>query len=344
VSNDYVSEGYELAEVQQNQRSVDASTKYAIAKSLIAQSDCNNCHHLDGKSIGPMFIDIADRYKSKQQWALDSLPKKIRAGGSGVWGEVNMPAHPAITLNDARLIVNYILHSNEKTISSLPLSGSYTQQVPAGDNGKGTLVLRAAYTDKSAAGAAPLTNEGTVVLKAPHLNPGTADQIHDAEIKKQLMFVVSTNVIPKNNGYIGFKKIDLTGIQQLELAVSASPREGFTGGDIEIRLGSPTGTLIGQTKVVPVDPFAALLSKADAAQNAGGKDAKKAAAPPAAKPPKKKPAFDLASLFNRPGLKVDITPSDGWQDLYLVFKNPEAKPRSPLLSISDIKLNTTQTK
>lgn len=346
VSIDYVSEGFDWAEAQQSQRSVDASTKYAVAKSLIAQSDCNNCHHLDSKSIGPMFIDIAERYKAKQAWALDSLPKKIRAGGSGVWGEVNMPAHPGITPNDARLIVNYILHSTDKTVSSLPLSGTYTPQVLPGDNGKGTLLLRAAYSDKGAGGAIPLTTEGVVMLKGPHLQPGQADVLKDATIKKQLMFVVSTNVIPQQNGYIGFRKIDLTGIRQLELAVSASPREGFVGGDIEIRLGSPTGTLIGQTKVVPVDPFAALLSKADAAQNAGGKDAKKAPAPlPAAKPAKKKPAFDLAALFNRPGLAVDIQPTEGWQDLYLVFKNAEAKPKSPLLSISDIKLNTTvQTK
>ena len=128
MSIDYVSEGFDYAEANQQQRSVDAYTRFAVAQQLINKNDCNNCHHEDTKSIGPMFTEIADKYKSKQAWALDSLSKKIRSGGSGVWGTVNMPAHPAITLNDANTIVNYILHVKEKNIRTLPLKGTYTQK------------------------------------------------------------------------------------------------------------------------------------------------------------------------------------------------------------------------
>ena len=248
MSIDYVSEGFDYAEANQQQRSVDAYTRFAVARQLINKNDCNNCHHEDTKSIGPMFTEIADKYKSKQAWALDSLSKKIRSGGSGVWGTVNMPAHPAITLNDAHTIVNYILHFKEKNISTLPLKGTYTQKVPESDNGKGTLIVRAAYTDKGATGANPLTTENVILLHSPHLNPASADVINNADIKKQMMFVVSENVIPKNNGYIGFKKIDLTGIKQLELNATANPSQGFTGGIIEIREDSPTGTLLGKQR------------------------------------------------------------------------------------------------
>ncbi len=350
VSIDYASEGLDYAEVSQQQRSVDASTRFAVAQYLISKSDCNNCHHADTKSIGPMFTEIADKYAAKQPWALDSLPKKIRGGGVGVWGNVNMPAHPGVSLNDARTIVNYILHVKEKNISTLPLKGNYTQQIPAGDNGKGSLIVRAAYTDKGAAGATPLTTEKVVVLHSPHLVPANADIIKDADIKKQLMFVVSVNLIPKNNGYIAFKKVDLTGIKQLELNASANPQQGFTGGTIEIRLGSPTGDLLGQTVLLPVNPFAAMMNAANATQNAGGGKGAPGAKPaaPAAKPvaaaaplkaPAKRPAFNLASLFARPGIKVNIKETAGEQDLYLVFKNDKAKPAEPLLSISDIQLN-----
>ena len=66
-----------------------------------------------------MFVEIADKYKAKQAWALDSLAKKIRAGGGGVWGEVMMPAHPGISLTDAKTILNYIL--NIKQINNILL-------------------------------------------------------------------------------------------------------------------------------------------------------------------------------------------------------------------------------
>lgn len=343
MSVDYVSEGFDYAEVNQQQSSVDAYTRFAVARQFINQNDCNNCHHEDTKSVGPMFTEIADKYKNKQAWALDSLSKKIRSGGSGVWGTVNMPAHPAVSLNDAHTMVNYILHIKEKNIRTLPLKGTYTQKMPEGDNGKGTLLVRAAYTDKGAAGVTPLTTEKVVMLHSPHLNPASADVMNNAEVKKQMMFVVSQNVLPKKDGYIGFKKIDLTGVKQLEISATANPSQGFTGGIIEVREGSTTGALLGQTEVKPADPFVAMMSAADATQNAGGVKGGKTPAPAAkaaaSKKTAKRPNFDLASLFAAPGLKVNIGDVIGEHDLYFVFKNDKAKPAEPLVSVSDIKLN-----
>jgi len=332
VSIDYATEGLDYAEVTQQQRSVDASTKYAVAQYIINKSDCNNCHHLDTKSIGPMFVDIADKYKAKQAWAMDSLARKIRAGGGGVWGEVMMPAHPGISLTDAKTILNYILNSRDKTISTLPLTGSYVQQIPQGDNGKGTVIVRAAYTDKGAAGADKLTTEKVVILQSPHLAPNKADVLNKTEIKKELMMSVAIKAEPKNNGHMGYKHIDLTGIKQIGLNVSANPREGFTGGIIEIRTGSATGTIIGQATVDAVDPMAAMMSAAQAMQDKGGKTAPK-------KPQKKMTFDDYIAMMNRPGVMVTIKETAGVQDLYFVFKNPKAKPLEPIVSLKDIQFN-----
>jgi cytochrome c len=352
VSIDYASEGFDYAEASQQQRSVDASTRFAVAKEMIGMNDCQSCHHPDTKSIGPMFTEIADKYREKQEWALDSLPKKIRSGGSGVWGSVNMPAHPAITLTDARTIVNYILHVRDKNIRTLPLKGNYTQKIPAGDNGKGTLIVRAAYTDKGAMAAPALTTEQVVALHSPQLSPAMADIIKGAEIKKQIMFVVSENLIPKNNGYIGFRGLDLSGIKELELGATANPSQGFAGGSIEIRLDGPAGELLGQAEVKPFNPFAAFMNAANATQNKGG--AKSPAAKPAPKKMpaprsgkgnnKKQPAFDLSSLFAGQGIKTDIKEVNGRHDLYFVFKNDKAKQTEPLLSFSNIKFLDTKTK
>jgi cytochrome c len=298
-------------------------------------------------------VEIADKYKDKFAWALDSLPKKIRGGGTGVWGTVTMPAHPAISLNDAHTIVNYILSIRDKNISTLPLKGSYTTSVPPGDNGRGTVIVRAAYTDKGAAPAPALTSESVIALHSPNLSPGSADVLSNVDTKLQTMFAVSLAVLPKANGYIGFKGIDFTGVKQLELGVSANPMQGFVGGIIEIHLDSPTGDLIGQTEIKPVNPFAALMNAANATQNAGGvkPGAGKPGAPPAAAaPPKasaaapaKRPAaFNLASLFNRPGIKVDIKDIVGQHDVYFVFKNSTAKPAVPLLSLTNIKFNNVK--
>lgn len=358
VSIDYASEGFDLAEVTQKQRSVDASTRFAVAQALMAKSDCNNCHHLDTKSIGPMLTAIADKYKSKVAWALDSLPKKIRGGGVGVWGDVNMPAHPALSVADARTVVNYILSSTDKNISTLPLAGSYKGTIPAEDNGRGTLIVRAAYTDKGAAPVPALTTESTVVLRSQQLSPGTAEIMKNAEKKMQAMFAVSLNVEPKPSGYFGYKNLDLSGVKQIAISATANPSQGFSGGIVEVHIDSPTGELLGQAEIKAVNPFAAMMNAANATQTNGGtKGAKPAtpaaaaeAAPPKAgtapKPgaaPKARPrGFNMANIAKMMAgmaTKIDIKEIAGLHDVYFVFKNDKAKPSQPLMSVSNVKFN-----
>ncbi|HEY8734153.1 MAG TPA: PKD domain-containing protein, partial [Puia sp.] len=344
ASIDYVSTGFDFAELIQGQRSVDASTRFAVARAMINSVDCNNCHHPDTKSVGPEFIEIAEKYKSKSDWALDSLARKIRSGGSGVWGTVNMPAHPSISMNDARTIVNYILNSNQKTIRTLPLKGKYTPKIPDGDNGKGTVIIRAAYTDKSAKGSEALTTELVKVLRSQQLSPGAADTTYRAEVNLQTMFAVSLNIIPKSKGYIGFKQIDLSGIRQLEISAIAFPMMGYIGGIIEVRLDNPEGDLLGQVKIESVNPvFGA--GTANAVQNAGGAKAKPANAQPPVVVKKavgasKKSSAGFSNPFARPGIRTDIKPVAGLHDLYFVFKNENAKGDQPLMSVTNIKFNS----
>ncbi|RYG53678.1 c-type cytochrome, partial [bacterium] len=254
ISIDYTSEGFDYAEVIQSQRSVDASTQFAVAQTLIGQSDCKVCHQLASKSVGPSFHDIANRYKGKSE-ASGQLVKKVINGGGGVWGEVVMPAHPAMSAGDAAAIVKYILNSTEKTLSTLPTQGSYTLKIPEGDNGKGTVLVRAAYTDRPVKTIPSQTSESQLILRNPEVSPADAEVTKGVDIKARGMGA-GVSLVAFSKGYIGYKKLDLTDIKQLELIASAQKRDGSVGGTIEIRLDSPTGDLIGQTVVEVAQPRA----------------------------------------------------------------------------------------
>ncbi|WP_322027495.1 c-type cytochrome [Burkholderia sp. BCC1977] len=69
---------------------------------------CMGCHAVDRKLVGPSFKDIAARYKSDPQ-AVAKLSKKVKDGGSGVWGAIPMPAHPRMSDTDVRAVVEWVL-------------------------------------------------------------------------------------------------------------------------------------------------------------------------------------------------------------------------------------------
>ena len=107
----------------------------------------------------------------------------------------------------------------------------------------------------------------------------------------------STNVVARKDGYIAFKKLDLTGIKQLQLAATATALENNPGGTIEVRLDAPNGTLIGQSQFEQLDQKPKGLN----------------------------------------WQKTEIKESTGTHDVYFVFKNDKAKAIDALLLFSAIK-------
>ncbi|GAB3567574.1 hypothetical protein GCM10027578_18700 [Spirosoma luteolum] len=330
MSIDYTGEGFDVAEVMQGQRSVDASTQFAVAKTIMSQSDCKVCHQPATKSVGPAFSAIATKYWG-DAGAVDRLVKKIQQGGVGVWGDVAMPGHPAMSTADATTLVNYILHINEKTLSSLPLAGRYTPKLPADDKGNGSVLIRAAYTDRGGAlkngKAVPAqTGEQVLVLRSPQLDAASAPISKGVDIKAKGMGKGET-VVAYANSYVAFRQLDLTGIRQLELNAAAQRREGGVGGTIDVHLGSPTGPVIGSIVVeqAPEVDMQKLIAQMESA--------------PKPDPAAKKPAGPPANFnpFARPPVLVTLKPTDGMQDVYLVFTNGKAKPIEPLLSFSSVK-------
>lgn len=75
---------------------------------LLKQNSCVACHAMDKKIIGPGFSDIASKYKGNAD-AMAILTQKIKAGTSGTWGAVPMPAQAHVKDEDIKIMVGWIL-------------------------------------------------------------------------------------------------------------------------------------------------------------------------------------------------------------------------------------------
>ncbi len=75
-------------------------------KALLEGADCLTCHKIDEKLIGPSYKEISAKYTDAD---IDLLADKIVNGGSGVWGDVPMAAHPGLDKENAKKMVKYIL-------------------------------------------------------------------------------------------------------------------------------------------------------------------------------------------------------------------------------------------
>jgi cytochrome c len=82
---------------------------YAKGLELIAKSDCFTCHSVTDKINGPAYKDVADKYANAGDTIVAHLANKIISGGTGVWGEIPMIPHPALSKADAEAMVKYVL-------------------------------------------------------------------------------------------------------------------------------------------------------------------------------------------------------------------------------------------
>lgn len=307
VNIDYLPEGFDKIAIAQGHRSADASALFASGKKLIEASDCKGCHSIAKKSIGPAYMDVAKKYKDDKS-ALERLTRKVIAGGSGVWGETPMSAHPQLSATDAADMIKYVLNvsSASGAGNTLPVKGSYTAKIPAGDKGKGVYIVRALYEDKGANGLPSLRSEKTFMLRNTTLDVHGFD--HYDNVNK-MSFGGNNLAIPSKSGaYMTLNQADLNGVTAVRvMAAAPKPQLNAKGGKVELRLDSPTGKLIGES------PFLEATEKMDFA-------------PSALTIPVKLPT------------PADTKP----HDVYLVFVNPKDPAGSLMVVMGvDVILNTT---
>lgn len=137
---------------------------------LLRSSDCFTCHASKNKLIGPSFELIAKRYPFNK-YSLERLTKKVTNGSMGIWGNVAMPAHPAMKAEEVREIIRWILTNNSNpNISFYPgLEGAFrAKERAANATGKEVLVITASYNDHGEKNTAQNKKYGqhSVLLKA----------------------------------------------------------------------------------------------------------------------------------------------------------------------------------
>nr|WP_214460549.1 ThuA domain-containing protein [Flavihumibacter fluvii] len=240
VSADYV-DGPDKAGASMGHQVMSEVT---MGRSLIQSLDCKSCHKEAEKSIGPSFVDVSKKYKDRAD-VVAYLTSKIQKGGSGVWGETAMAAHPDLKDNDAHQIISYIqsLSGAVKTQKSLPASGSVNGTLDKKPTPNGALVISASYTDKGGNNIKPLTGNSSVVLRSSQLDFETATNLNQFSVVKYNGMTLL--LVPKPTGSFSVENVDLTGVNgaSMMLGWQAPPKAAFI---FELRLDAVDGKKIGE--------------------------------------------------------------------------------------------------
>ncbi len=310
VTFDYLPAGYDPVEMAQNHAGADMLTEQSIGKNLIETNDCKSCHQYEQTSIGPSYVTVAEKYEATPQ-NVNMLVKRVINGSTGIWGEHAMSAHPQLSEVDAKRMVDFILTLAEEDVSTelLPLEGVVSTDIPGEEEEPGGFLLRASYSDRGNGNLPPLSRDGYVALRSSIVNPQMADRTHNT----QLLTTPRTNFFIKGQeAFVAFDQVDLTGIEMIEFFVQAQPRVGAKGGLVEVHLDSPDGPLIGRSES---------LSPRAIPRRWGGNDDL---------------TRDERRRMSSDQLQVSIDQTSGRQDVYFVFKNPQASDNDVQMALIEI--------
>jgi cytochrome c len=85
---------------------------------LAKKFDCNACHAIEGKGVGPSWMDVSRLYKGKTTYTyrgneyplLQGLMLKVSKGGAGNWGTMPMPGNASVAKeSEIRELVQFVL-------------------------------------------------------------------------------------------------------------------------------------------------------------------------------------------------------------------------------------------
>ncbi len=78
------------------------------SEDLAKNKNCLACHQTDKKLVGPAYKEVAAKYAGQKD-AVAKLAEKIQKGGTGVWGQIPMPANPQVNADEAKALATWVL-------------------------------------------------------------------------------------------------------------------------------------------------------------------------------------------------------------------------------------------
>jgi len=81
---------------------------------LVKAARCDACHTMSEPLLGPPYIAIAARHAAQKDTMVDVLARKIVYGGGGNWGVVPMVPNQWVSIEDARVMAEWILSLNDR--------------------------------------------------------------------------------------------------------------------------------------------------------------------------------------------------------------------------------------
>ncbi|PCE66283.1 PA14 domain-containing protein [Sediminicola luteus] len=181
--------------------------KLPLGAEFIEASDCKACHNETLKTVGPAYLEIANKYADDEK-TIYKLADKIKNGGSGVWGDAPMTPHPNLEEKKLFEMVKYILSLDDnldndetgqsvkytlgKKSSSMDFTADMTPSAGAG------LVanLYARYPDKQDEySPAPIKN---AVVDQVHVLNAKGFGGHDLNIK---IILQGKLIMPRDDSY-----------------------------------------------------------------------------------------------------------------------------------------------
>ncbi len=88
------------------------ATKTAGPADLFKKENCSACHAPAARLVGPSITDVANKYKGVAN-AQAMLEMKVKAGGSGVWGAIPMPAQNQLSDANNKILVQWMLNGGK---------------------------------------------------------------------------------------------------------------------------------------------------------------------------------------------------------------------------------------
>ncbi|TAG54744.1 MAG: cytochrome C [Cytophagales bacterium] len=221
---------------------LEYNNAYSRGKILVENSDCKSCHALNQKSVGPTFLTISNTYQ-ENDLTITNLGQKILNGGSGVWGNSPMSAHPQLSQDQAKLMIRYILSlKNSQNQPNIELKNGTVLLPENIENDANTFIkFKASYTDKGSNGMPSISNKDSIILKNPTmqaLNYSTSGDIIETNGLARLPFP---------NSFISFKNVDL--IQVTSINIEYGYDFYVPNCWVEIHIDAPNGKLIGKTEM-----------------------------------------------------------------------------------------------